>query len=241
MAGVDWQITPLGDCALVVHLGETAEEDAFDRVQACAQALARAAEAGQLPGATELVPALVTVTVYFDLLRTSLAEMRVHVAAMLDAPHDAESWAVRPNTVPTVVTIPVCYGGSFGSDLELVATHAGLTPHEVVEIHSGAIYRVQMLGFAPGFPYLGGMSPRIAAPRRATPRLAVAAGSVGIGGLQTGVYPLETPGGWQIIGRTPRALFRPWQDPPTLLRAGDRVRFEAISPEQFETWREEQP
>ena len=104
MAGVDWQITPLGDCALVVHLGETADEDAFDRVQACAQALARAAEAGQLPGATELVPALVTVTVYFDLLRTSLAEMRVHVAAMLDSPHNAESWAVRPNAVPTVVT-----------------------------------------------------------------------------------------------------------------------------------------
>ncbi len=111
---------------------------------------------------------------------------------------------------PRTVEIPVCYGGEFGEDLAFVAEHADLTPDEVIEIHSGAEYLVYMLGFAPGFPYLGGMPERITAPRRDSPRLKIPAGSVGIAGSQTGVYPIETPGGWRLIGRTPLALFRPW-------------------------------
>jgi inhibitor of KinA len=137
------------------------------------------------------------------------------------------------------VEIPVCYGGEFGADLDFVAKHANLTPGEVIEIHSAADYLVHMIGFAPGFPYLGGMSSKIAAPRRSSPRLKVPAGSVGIAGEQTGIYPLETPGGWQLIGRTPLALFRPEQDPPTLLQPGDIVRFRPITPQQFRELKEQ--
>ncbi|MEX0635041.1 5-oxoprolinase subunit PxpB [Serratia ureilytica] len=123
------------------------------------------------------------------------------------------------------VDIPVVYGGEQGPDLDEVARHTGMTPRQVVECHAAAAYVVYFLGFQPGFSYLGGMPEQLATPRRAEPRLAVAAGSVGIGGGQTGIYPLVTPGGWQLIGRTPLALFNPHEMPPTLLRPGDNVRF----------------
>lgn len=123
------------------------------------------------------------------------------------------------------VEIPVIYGGESGPDLAAVAEHAELTPRQVVELHSSSDYVVFFIGFQPGFPYLGGLDPRLHMPRRAEPRVAVPAGSVGIGGSQTGVYPLASPGGWQLIGQTRTALFDPLQQPPTLLRPGDRVRF----------------
>jgi len=123
------------------------------------------------------------------------------------------------------VEIPVIYGGESGPDLTVVAEHAALTPRQVVELHSSSDYVVFFIGFQPGFPYLGGLDPRLHIPRRAEPRVAVPAGSVGIGGSQTGVYPLASPGGWQLIGQTRTALFDPLQQPPTLLRPGDRVRF----------------
>lgn len=123
------------------------------------------------------------------------------------------------------VEIPVIYGGESGPDLTVVAEHAALTPRQVVELHSSSYYVVFFIGFQPGFPYLGGLDPRLHIPRRAEPRVAVPAGSVGIGGSQTGVYPLASPGGWQLIGQTRTALFDPLQQPPTLLRPGDRVRF----------------
>jgi KipI family sensor histidine kinase inhibitor len=123
------------------------------------------------------------------------------------------------------VEIPVIYGGESGPDLVVVAEHAALTPRQVVELHSSSDYVVFFIGFQPGFPYLGGLDPRLHIPRRAEPRVAVPAGSVGIGGSQTGVYPLASPGGWQLIGQTRTALFDPLQQPPTLLRPGDRVRF----------------
>lgn len=123
------------------------------------------------------------------------------------------------------VEIPVIYGGESGPDLAAVAEHAALTSRQVVELHSSSDYVVFFIGFQPGFPYLGGLDPRLHMPRRAEPRVAVPAGSVGIGGSQTGVYPLASPGGWQLIGQTRTALFDPLQQPPTLLRPGDRVRF----------------
>jgi inhibitor of KinA len=132
------------------------------------------------------------------------------------------------------MTLPVCYGGAFGPDLLDLARHCGLGPEEVVARHTGACYQVYLLGFAPGFPYLGGLDPALAAPRRATPRILVARGSVGIAGLQTGVYPLDTPGGWQIIGRTPLALFDAGRAEPCLLRPGDRLRFTAIDAAGYE-------
>ncbi|WP_038907387.1 5-oxoprolinase subunit PxpB [Dickeya oryzae] len=123
------------------------------------------------------------------------------------------------------VDIPVTYGGDYGPDLKTVAEHCGMTPKQVVERHAAGRYVVYFLGFQPGFPYLGGLDEALFTPRRAEPRLQVPAGSVGIGGNQTGIYPLNTPGGWQLIGQTSLALFQPTQTPPVLLRPGDRVRF----------------
>lgn len=134
---------------------------------------------------------------------------------------------------PTIVEIPVCYGGEYGPDLAHVAAHNGLTEQEVITLHSGGDYLVYTLGFAPGFPYLGGLSEQLATPRRDTPRVRIPAGSVGIAGVQTGIYPLETPGGWQLIGRTPISLFRPHRQPPTLLSSGNRLVFRPISEQEY--------
>jgi allophanate hydrolase subunit 1 len=131
------------------------------------------------------------------------------------------------------VEIPVCYGGEHGPDLDAVAAHAGLSRDEVVARHAGAGYTVAMLGFAPGFPYLLGLDPALHVPRRANPRTRVPSGSVAIGGAQTGIYPRELPGGWHLIGRTPRALFDPARNPPCLLAPGDRVRFRTITADEF--------
>jgi KipI family sensor histidine kinase inhibitor len=132
-----------------------------------------------------------------------------------------------------LIRIPVWYGGAVGPDLEYLAGRVGLTEEEVIKRHSDVEYLVYLLGFLPGFPYLGGMDPSIALPRRAQPRTRVPRGSVGIGGSQTGIYPLDSPGGWHLIGRTPISLFEPDKDEPTLLRPGDRVRFVAISEAEF--------
>lgn len=219
----------LGDRAVVVELGDGIDDETFDRVQALSQSLARAS----IPGVVEHVPAYTTVTIYYDPSRASYADVCSAVEQL--RPEVAGSEKVTARTV----VIPVCYGGEFGVDLAHVAAHHGLTADEVIAIHSGAAYRVSMLGFAPGFAYLGGMPERIATPRRDTPRLKTPAGSVGIAGSQTGIYPLETPGGWQIIGRTPLQLFRPTENPPTLLSPGDAVRFRPIISEEFAALREE--
>ena len=124
-----------------------------------------------------------------------------------------------------LIQVPVRYGGEYGPDLDDVARHAGLTADDVVRLHTGAEYAVYMVGFSPGFPYLAGLPERLAMPRLDSPRQAVPIGSVGIGGRQTGIYPVETPGGWRIIGRTSLRLFTPDADPPTLFQLGDRVRF----------------
>lgn len=131
------------------------------------------------------------------------------------------------------IVIPVCYGDEFGPDLLEVAAHAGITHHEVVARHTATEYTVAMLGFAPGFPYLLGLDPALHVPRRANPRTRVPAGSVAIGGAQTGIYPRELPGGWHLIGRTPLTLFDPDRKPPCLLAPGDRVRFRAINADEF--------
>ncbi|MBP2196890.1 5-oxoprolinase subunit PxpB [Pantoea cypripedii] len=146
----------------------------------------------------------------------------------LDAIENLQRWweeseAQLPES--RLVEIPVIYGGDVGPDLQVVADHAGMTPRQVVELHSSSAYVVYFIGFQPGFPYLGGLDSRLHTPRRAEPRVIVPAGSVGIGGSQTGVYPLATPGGWQLLGQTSISLFDPQLQPPTLLRPGDSVRF----------------
>ena len=137
---------------------------------------------------------------------------------------------------PRLVEVPVCYDVEFALDLELVAQHCGLSPNDVVARHAAARYDVRCVGFTPGFPFLGGLPAKLATPRRKSPRPAVPAGSVGIGGPQTGIYPLRSPGGWNIIGRTPLRLFDVTREPAALFRAGDRVHFFQIGRDEFERW-----
>ncbi|HEY5803071.1 MAG TPA: 5-oxoprolinase subunit PxpB [Lysobacter sp.] len=183
-----------------------------------------------------LVPAFASLGVFFD---PNIDPARVHeeLLALLEADGATAVDSIAPSmrTVrATTVKIPVVYGGSFGPDLESAAAELELTPEELIARHSGGDYTVAMIGFAPGFPYLAGLDPALALPRLATPRARVAAGSVAIGGAQTGIYPRESPGGWRLLGRTPRVLFDPARTPPSLLLPGDRVRFVAIEAAQFD-------
>lgn len=224
------RILPLGDRALIVEFGDPSSTELSARIAALAYRL----RSSPPPGVLDVVPAYTTLTLHFDPAsigsgNTPFEALAEQVGAWLN---DEPGTAIPPSRL---VEIPVCYGGTFGEDLEALARQHGLSTGEVIAIHSGAEYSVHMLGFVPGFAYLGGLDPRLFTPRRSAPRLRVPAGSLGIGGEQTGIYPLEAPGGWQLIGRTPLQLFTPQADPPCLLTAGDRVRFLPISPSQFAT------
>jgi KipI family sensor histidine kinase inhibitor len=214
------RMEPLGDQALLVILGEGIDPGVNDRVHQLTALIRGSA----LKGISDLIPAYANLAVHYD--PATWAGQGSPYQALRD--QLARLWrsagAAAP-PAPRQVEIPVCYGLDYGPDLEAVASHCRLSAEEIVARHAGAEYRVYMLGFAPGFPYLGGLDPAIAAPRRETPRLKVPAGSVGIAGMQTGIYPLESPGGWQIIGRTPKPLFQPDREEPCLLRPGDRLKF----------------
>jgi inhibitor of KinA len=220
---MSYRIVPLGEAALTVRFGETLDEATHAQVRALDTALT----ARPFAGMREIVPAFAAVTVFYDPLLLGESEARQYIEAAI-----SDMKPVPPEAGRTV-EVPVLYGGEHGPDLPAVAERNGLAPEEVIEIHSSGDYLIYMIGFAPGFPYLGGMSERIAAPRRDTPRLKVPAGSVGIAGAQTGIYSVDSPGGWQVIGRTPLRLFTPERDPPSLLRAGDRVRFQPVTPEEY--------
>jgi inhibitor of KinA len=213
-------IEPLGDSAVLLRVGDHIDDMVRRRVRAVCARL----EAGLPSGTIEIVPAFTTVAVHYDPLRTSYADI---AAALMALVTDVEEASLPP---ARTITIPVSYGGASGPDLEHVANHAGFSTDEVVRLHAGAEYVVHMIGFAPGFAYLGGLDARIACPRRESPRTHVPAGSVGIGGSQTGIYPIETPGGWQIIGRTDLKLFDPAREPAAVLQTGDRVRFIVSEP-----------
>lgn len=219
------RLSPLGDCAVVIAFGDEIDRALNWRVKAFSDRLA----AASLPSIVEHIPAFTNVTVIYDSLSASYQDIVAEIERVIEA-MPAEISAAEARTVE----IPVCYGGDFGPDLESVAERSHLSPDEVVAIHCESTYPVYMIGFAPGFPYLGGMSERISAPRLDSPREKIPAGSVGIAGRQTGVYPIETPGGWRLIGRTPLRLFNPTCDPPSLLQAGDLVRFTAIDKEEYE-------
>ncbi|MHA7967451.1 5-oxoprolinase subunit PxpB [Paenibacillus sp. CAU 1782] len=195
-------------------------------------------------GYSEYVPAYISVALHYDpwkIYRSRTPEERGHAsifdtlaARVREALADRESLLGNSETEQRdVIVIPVLYGGEYGPDLEEAARHAGISVDEMIAIHSSADYLVHMIGFAPGFPYLGGMPKEIAVPRKAVPRQRVPAGSVGIGGVQTGVYPISSPGGWQLIGMTPLKLFHPDSSQPSLLKAGDLVRFKPIGSEEF--------
>jgi inhibitor of KinA len=221
------RIEPLGDSALIIRVVEEFDpEKTLDAVLRAAHELERAA----LPGVIELAPAYATVGVFFDPARTGPDALRTEIEDALRKMEPARSGAGTGSTIE----VPVCYENEFAPDLREVAWHAKLSVEEAVQRHANAIYRVSCVGFTPGFPYLSGLPAELATPRRDSPRKRIPPGSVGIGGTQTGIYPSVSPGGWNIIGRTPLRLFDVQREPPSLFHAGDRVRFRRISPEEFE-------
>ena len=221
-----FRIVPAGDAALIVEFDERIDP----AINARAIALAEALQAAPLAGVRDVVPTYRSVAVFFDPLRTdynALVERLGRDAARAgpDASSDREP-----------IVIPVCYGGDLGPDLAAVAAFGGVSADDVIAIHAEATYRVFMLGFVPGFAYMGLVDLRIAAPRHTTPRLRVPLGSVGIAGVQTGIYPAETPGGWQLIGRTPLKPFDASRAEPFLMKAGDAVRFTPIDRAEYDAY-----
>jgi inhibitor of KinA len=232
--------SPLGDSALVVTLGPDADRDALSRARSTATALEKLLR----PAVRDAVPAYGTVAVFYDPARVAAGPgspfermCRAIEPHCLRAPGVASRRLRRLSAAGRKVEIPVCYGGEMGPDLAAVAARAGLSPEAAVALYGAAEYVVQAIGFSPGFPYLTGLPKKLHTPRKDTPRESVPAGSVGIGGAQAGVYPIATPGGWNLIGRTPLRLFRAEETPPALLQTGDQVRFRAITPEEFAAWK----
>jgi inhibitor of KinA len=232
------EIVPLGDSALIVRVREefeNAPEETLNEVLQTFQQLQSAA----IPGVIELAPAYTSVAVFFHPVDVGKASgTAIEIFDWLVARIGAATVPKRRGrrrSAPRTVEIPVCYDPEFAPDLDEVARHAQISTKEVVDLHSAADYRVACIGFVPGFPFMAGLPKKIATPRRSNPRKEIPRGAVGIGGAQTGIYPLRSPGGWNLIGRTPLKLFDPTKDPPVLLRAGDRVRFRAITREEFES------
>ncbi len=214
-------ITPVAESALLVRL--TDEERIDPATVARAAALADALETLAIPGVIEIVPAYTTVLVSFDPREVDPGELGDQIEQLASVTSHSDQAPGR------MVTIPIAYGGQFGPDLDDVAAHAGLSADEVIARHAGGSYSVGVVGFAPGWAYLLGLPSELAMPRLSNPRTRVPPGSLGIGGDQTGIYPLATPGGWRLIGRTPLRMFDPARHEPFLLKSGDRVRFEPIS------------
>ncbi|MBD8071366.1 5-oxoprolinase subunit PxpB [Bacillus sp. PS06] len=231
---VGYDMHPLGDQAVLIEFSEEMSLEIHERIKQVSALL----EHNQRDWLIEIIPAFTTITVIYDPIvvfkkNRGCSPFEV-VCDMLDEMINRVE--VKEPMRSNIIDIPVCYEGELAPDLEFVAASNKLTTQEVIKIHTSTEYTVYMIGFAPGFPYLGGMSENIAAPRKETPRLKIPAGSVGIAGLQTGIYPLETPGGWQIIGRTPIPLFQPTEDKPSLLSAGDKIKFTPITYKEYLAW-----
>ena len=213
---------PAGDQAVVVELGDDISPETNRRVRD----LTVAVDAAAIAGVYDLMPTYRSLLIYFDPLATSYSGLRQKLETI--EKNLNETSLERPQ----VVRIPTLYGGEHGPDLEFVAQNAGISTDEVVDIHSGADYLIYMMGLSPGFPYLGGLSEKLYTPRLGTPRTEIPAGSVGIAESQTGVYPVASPGGWRLIGRTPVKMFDQEKEPPSLLAAGDYIRFVPLADEE---------
>lgn len=232
------EIVPLGDSALIIRVRVDFESDPEGCLRAVSAVLRRLQRAN-LRGVLDVAPAFTSVSVFYDPAKVAASGapddkiyewLESKVRALVDVSLHKKSAAPEPRSVE----IPVCYDAEFAPDLDVVAVRANMTAADVVAAHSAATYHVGCIGFAPGFPYLTGLPPALATRRRTTPRTQVAAGSVAIGGAQTGIYPQSSPGGWNIIGRTPQRLFDHRREPPSFLAMGDAVRFRRITRSEFE-------
>ena len=217
-------ISPVGDRAISIDFGQVIDPTINRHIR---QTIERIKEL-QLEGIIELVPTYCALLVEYDAMLYSYSEICNIIEPTLE-----EGMTNTTNELVTVVEVPTVYGGEFGPDLSFVASHNHLSEDEVISIHSGTDYLVYMLGFIPGFTYLGGIDPRIATPRLSSPRTLIPAGSVGIAGEQTGTYPADSPGGWQIIGRTPVTMYDMSKAQAALLNAGDYVRYVPIDESEF--------
>ena len=217
-------ISPVGDRAISIDFGQVIDPTINRHIRQTIERI----KALQLDGIIELVPTYCALLVEYDAMLYSYSEICNIIEPTLE-----EGMTNTTNELVTVVEVPTVYGGEFGPDLSFVASHNHLSEDEVISIHSGTDYLVYMLGFIPGFTYLGGMNPRVATPRLSSPRTLIPAGSVGIAGEQTGTYPSDSPGGWQIIGRTPVTMYDMSKAQAALLKAGDYVRYVPIDESEF--------
>jgi inhibitor of KinA len=231
------EITPLGDSAILLHVRETfddARHETLDEVLGYSDFLRNA----QVTSVTEVAPAYTTVALFYDPVRAVAAgadPTRVFEWVAARVQTEIANGTIRLKRSPgSAIEIPICYDQKFAPDLDEVMHHVGLPAEDVIQLHSSAQYRVSCLGFTPGFPYLSGLPAELTTPRRPVPRKQVPAGSVAIGGTQTGIYPTTSAGGWNIIGRTPVRLFEPRKNPPALLCPGDNVRFRPITRDEFQ-------
>lgn len=221
MAG--YTLLPVGDCALTVEFGQEISDEINSKVQALSLALRDA----KIPGVVEWVPTYRSLMVCYDPSVIAYRRLCLRLRGLMQKDGQVSGAGRR------IWEIPVCYGGAYGEDIGFVASNAGITTDEVVGLHAGKEYRIYMLGFLPGFAYLGGLDKRIHTPRLKIPRTKIPPGSVGIGGEQTGIYPLASPGGWQLIGRTPIKPYDPARSLPLLFEAGDYLRFVPIDQARF--------
>jgi inhibitor of KinA len=229
-----YRIFPLGDAAVTIDFGNVIDDTINQKVLALFYQLSN----DTLQGMIEAIPAYSSLTVYYDVYNTSKkipAGKTVHEFISEQLHLRLQQPVPENETVSELITIPVCYEKEFAPDIEYLASEKNITVDEVIHIHTSKQYRVYMLGFLPGFSYMGEVDDKIAMPRKAQP-VTVAAGSVGIAGKQTGIYPLASPGGWQIIGSTPLKLLNAEKETPTLLKAGDTVQFISISKNEFENY-----
>jgi inhibitor of KinA len=229
-----YQIFPLGDSALTLELGNVVEEGINNKIMQIFSSLT----ASPLPGMIEAVPAYSSITVYYDV---SALHQKINSGTVYNwIKHQLQLRLQQPMNENEddhrLIKIPVCYSPEFGIDLAELSITTHLSAEEIISTHCSKAYRVYMLGFLPGFAYMGPVDKKISVPRRSQPRQQIAAGSVGLAGQQTGIYPMASPGGWQIIGRTPLKLFSPSNDPPALLNPGDKVQFYSISKNEFENY-----
>ena len=218
-----------GDSALNIEFGNEISEEINKKIRVAAALI----ENREISGISEVVPTYRSLMIHYDPLIIEYEELISILKWIEENIKNVELYS------PEIIEIPVLYGGQYGPDIENVAMHNKLTVEEVIKIHTSAEYLIYMLGFTPGFPYLGGMDKRIATPRLHSPRTKIPAGSVGIAGEQTGIYPVQSPGGWQLIGSTPIELFNPDSENPILLKSGNHIVFKSIDEEEYMKIKEE--